>query len=710
MNSDIIKKISLDLNIREKQVEATLKMLSEGNTIPFIARYRKELTSGLDEEQIRTISEVYNYEESLKKRKDDVIRLITEKDLMTDELKKDILASTKLVEVEDLYRPFKEKKKTKATVAIALGLEPLAKEILEFKDTDIKTLVRPFLKDNITFEDAINGASYIISEYISDNAFYRKWLRNAIYLNGKIVSKKKKDAIDELKTYEMYYQYEEYIKQIKEHRILALNRGEAENILSVDINIDTLFVLNYLENKIIKNNNNYEIVKNAIIDSYKRLIFPSIEREIRSELTEKASISAINNFSNNLENLLLTPPIKEKMVLGLDPAYRTGCKLAVIDKTGNKICIEKIYPHEPVNKYKEAIEITLNIIEKYKIDIIAIGNGTASRESEAFIAEVIKASTRKPKYVIVSEAGASVYSASKLAITEFPDLHVEERSAISIARRLLDPLSELVKIDPESIGVGMYQHDVPSKELRDSLDFTVSKVVNQVGVNINTASASILKYVSGLTKKHIDKIMEYKEKKGKFNSRIEIEKLLTEKVYEQSIGFIRIPEGNNILDKTSIHPESYNATLKLLELLNIKVDEIGTSRINELDNIDIKEISSKLNIDSYTLEDIIKALKAPNRDPRDDMPRPILKSDILHIEDLKVGMELQGTVRNVIDFGAFVDIGLKNDGLIHISKMSNKYLKHPSDILSVGDVITCYVSEIFSDKNKVALSLIKTNV
>ena len=717
MNNEIIRNISSDLKISDKQVITTLKLLSEGNTIPFIARYRKEMTNNLDEEKLRSISEVYEYEVNLLKRKEDVIRLINEKGLLTDELKQDIIKSTKLVEVEDLYRPFKEKKKTKATDAINNGLEPLAKEILLFKTVgNIDSLVKPYLNDKVkTIADAITGASYIISEQISDNALYRKWIRTNTYLYGKIVTNIKKNAEDSNKVYENYYAYEEAIKTIKPHRILAINRGENEKVLTVNIVINENKILEYLEQKVIKNKDSFvvDIVKDAIKDSYKRLIAPSIEREIRSDLTLKAEDSAISNFSKNLEKLLLQPPMKEKMVLGFDPAYRTGCKLAVIDKTGKKIDIKVIYPHEPKNEYEKSKKTILDLIDKYSIDIIAIGNGTASRESEAFIADVIKASKRKVEYIIVSEAGASVYSASKLAIQEFPDLHVEERSAISIGRRLQDPLSELVKIDPQSIGVGLYQHDVSNKKLSESLDFVVSKAVNQVGVNINTASPSLLKYVSGITKKNIDKIIDYRDKFGKINSREEIKKnkILTDKVYEQAIGFLRILEGNNVLDRTPIHPESYDIVLKLLESLDLNVNDIGSEKMtNKLNNIDISEYSKKLNTDIYTLTDIVESLQKPNRDPRDEMPKPLLKSDVLHIEDLSVGMCLEGTVRNVIDFGAFIDIGLKNDGLVHISKITDHYIKHPSEVLSVGDIVTCYVDEIKLDKNKVSLTLINPNL
>ena len=712
MNEDIIKEISIDLNVSVKQVESTLNLLSEGNTIPFIARYRKEVTGNLDEEQIRKISDVYEYQVNLLKRKEDVIRLIDEKGLLTDELKTNIMKCSKLVEIEDIYRPFKEKKKTKATEAIKNGLEPLAKIIMSFPKNI--TGIEKFLNENVkTKEDALTGAKYIIAEWISDNAFYRKWIRNFMFNNGNIVSKIKKNAVDEEKVYEMYYEYKEAVKYIKPHRVLALNRGEKENILSVKIDFDEDKVISYLNDKMIKSSDSesVELVKDAIIDSLNRLIFPSVEREIRSELTEIASEKSIEVFMDNLEHLLLTPPMKDKMVLGLDPAFRTGCKLAVVDYTGKFINKSVIYPHEPKNEYEKSKKIVLDIIDKYNIDIIAIGNGTASRESEKFISDVIKKSSRNVQYIIVNEAGASVYSASKLAIDEFPDLHVEERSAISIARRLQDPLSELVKVDSKSIGVGLYQHDVVEKRLNESLDFVVTKAVNQVGVNINTASPSLLKYVSGLNKKVIDKIIDYREKNGKFVSREELKKkkLLSDKTYEQSIGFMRIVDGVNPLDKTSIHTESYDATMRLLSELGIDLNDIGTPKIVEkLSNIDIAEYSNKLGIDKYTLEDIISSLSNPLRDPRDDMPRPILRSDVLKLEDLTVGMKLQGTVRNVVDFGAFIDIGLKNDGLVHISKMSNGYIKHPSEVVSVGDIVDCYVDEIHLDKKKVSLSLLET--
>ena len=710
MNENIINDISNELNIKTEQAKTVLKLLEEGNTIPFIARYRKEATGALDEEQIRKINEVYEYQVNLLKRKEDVIRLIDEKGLLTDEIKNNIMNAKKLVEVEDIYAPYKEKKKTKATEAIKNGLEPLAKIIMSFPTTFNDESVKKFLNDNVkTIDDAITGAKYIIAEWISDNAYYRKWIRSYFFKNGVVTSKLKKKDADANKTYEMYYDFTEPIKHIKPHRVLAINRGENEKILSVNIEVNNEEVLSYLESKIIKKDSPVKpYVIDAIKDSYKRLIFPSMEREIRSELTSQSEDASIEVFKGNLENLLLIAPMKNKRVLGFDPAFRTGCKLAVVDETSKVLNISVIYPHEPHNKWNEAKETIKDLINKYKIDIIAIGNGTASRESEKLVSETLK-EINNCKYAIVSEAGASVYSASKLAIDEFPDLTVEKRSAVSIARRLQDPLNELVKIDPKSIGVGQYQHDVSQKKLGESLDFTVEKCVNNVGVDINTASPSILKYISGLTKSAIDKIIKYRETNGKIKSREEIKnkKLLSDKAYEQSIGFMRIADGTNPLDKTNIHTESYDKTLKLLDYLELSTDDLGTEKlINKLDNINEHEVSKMLDIDLYTLHDIIDSLKRPNRDYRDDYQMPILKSDILTIDNLTPGMKLEGTVRNVVDFGAFIDIGLHNDGLVHISKITNKYIKHPNEVLSVGDIVTCYVIDINKEKEKVSLSLI----
>lgn len=716
MNEMIINEIANDLGISTKQVTVVLELLSDGNTIPFIARYRKEATGALDEEEIRKINEVYEYQVNLLKRKEDVIRLIDEKGLLTDELRDSILKCSKLVEVEDLYRPYKEKKKTKATEAIALGLEPLAKMIMSFPmNGTLEDLASKFVKEDLPVEKCIEGSKYIIAEWISDNASYRKWIRSYFYKNGIISSTKKKgEDIDSAKTYEMYYSYQEPVKYIKPHRILALNRGENEKVLSVSIDIDKEGVLSYLEKKLIKNDKSFVVdtVKEAILDSYKRLIEPSIEREIRSDLTEVGEEAAIDNFGKNLEALLLTPPMKERVVLAFDPGFVNGCKLAVVDKNGKYLDSTVIKPFLNGNteeRVRLSKEVVVQLIKRYNVSIIAIGNGTASRESEKFCADMIKEYNLDCKYVIVSEAGASIYSASPIAIEEFPDLAVEKRSAVSIGRRLQDPLAELVKIPPDGIGVGLYQHDVSQKKLSSSLDFVVEKCVNSVGVNINTASPSLLKYVSGITKKAIEKIIEYREKIGKITSRDEIrkKKLLSDKAYEQAIGFLRVVDGDNILDSTAIHPESYDVALKILSDLGCSMDMIGKDElIKKLDSINLEEYKDKIGTDIYTLEDVIASLKKPNLDPRDEMPQPLLKSDVLDIKDLSVGMKLQGTVRNVVDFGAFIDIGLHNDGLAHISKLTTKYIKHPSEVVSVGDIVDCYVDDISLEKGKVSLSLL----
>lgn len=715
MEEWIIKNLAASLNLKEQQINEVLTMLEEGATIPFIARYRKERTGNLNEDQIREIEETYKYQNNLLTRKQDVIRLIDEKGLLTEDLQKQIMECNKLTEVEDLYRPFKEKKKTKASEAIKMGLEPLAKMIMSFptKGT-IEDLCKNF---DIDQDKAIENAGYIISEWISDNAYYRKWIRINIFNSGFITSKIKKDAVDENKTYEMYYEFSDRIKYIKHYRVLALNRGEKEKVLTVSLDYDKDKIVAFLENKIIKNKESFvvDIVKNAILDSLKRLILPSITREIRNELTENSEKLAIDTFQVNLEHLLLTRPIKKQVVLGFDPGYVNGCKLAVVDENGNYLDSTVVKPFLNGSKKEEYIKasklIVKNLVEKYNVTLISIGNGTASRESEKLVAEMIKEYNLNCKYIITSEAGASIYSASKLAIEEFPDLAVEKRSAVSIGRRVQDPLSELVKIDPKSIGVGEYQYDVNQKQLTEALDFTTSKVVNEVGVNINTASKSILKYVSGLTKSVIKNIYDYKEK-HKIKNREEIKDIkgMNSKIYEQAIGFLRIPNSNNELDNTGIHPESYGIANKLLEHLNLNIKDINESEFKEeLKKQNITELSKLLDTDIYTLEDIIKELLSPGLDPRDTLEAPILKSDILHLEDLKVGMQLQGTVRNVASFGAFVDIGLHDDGLIHISKMSNNFVSNPLDIVNVGDIVTCYVDKIDLDKQKVNLSLIKEN-
>lgn len=716
MNELIISELTQELGIKTSQIEATLKLLEEGATIPFIARYRKDVTGALDENTIKSIGDKDTYYQNLLDRKEAVIRLIDEKGLLTEELKTQIMNCKKLTEVEDLYRPFKEKKKTKASEAINAGLEPLAKMIMSFPTTgSLEQMASKYVNEKVSdVAKALEGAGYIIAEWISDNAYYRKWIRNNVFNNGVITSKVKKNAEDTNKTYDMYYDFSEKVKYIKHYRVLALNRGENEKVLTVSIDMDIDAIQEYLESKIIKNKDSFvvSLVKESIKDSLKRLILPSIEREIRSELTESAETKAIETFGVNLEHLLLTRPIKGMTVLGFDPGYVNGCKLAVVDPSGKYLDSTVIKPFLNGNQEKNIEQskiIVKNLIDKYKIDIIAIGNGTASRESEKFCSELISEYNLDCKYTITSEAGASIYSASKLAIEEFPDLAVEKRSAVSIGRRIQDPLSELVKIDPKSIGVGEYQYDVNQKQLGEALDFTTSKVVNEVGVNVNTASKSILKYVSGLTKSVIENIYKYKEE-NKIKNREEIKKIkgMSDKVYEQAIGFLRIPDSDNAFDNTGIHPESYEVASSLLKELKLDIKDINNDKFKEeLANVDIKTLSAKLNTDTYTLEDIVKELKSPGLDPRDELDAPILKSDILHIEDLRIGMELEGTVRNVASFGAFVDIGLHDDGLIHISKMSKSFVKNPNDILNVGDIIKCYVDGIDLEKQKVQLSLIK---
>lgn len=718
MNEELLAEIAKNENITLAYAKVVLEMLEDGATVPFIARYRKEQTGGMDENQIREISKAYEYELSLLKRKEDVIRLIDEKGLMTDDLKAKIMDAKKLVEIEDLYRPYKEKKKTKATEAIENGLEPLAKVMMSFPVSGTKEeIVAKYTNDKIDYNKAIEGASYIIAEWISDNAIYRKALRNNMSHEGVITTKIKKNAVDENEVYKNYYEYSENINTIKPHRVLAINRAENENVISVSIVPNKEKDINYLNTKIIKNDSGLfnEEIKNAILDSYKRLINPSIEREIRSELSDNAEEKAIEIFSMNLKNLLLQAPIKDKVVLGVDPAFRTGCKLAVINELGSVLDKGVIYPNE---KAKGAVvdekllasskKTIVNLVTKYKVQLIAIGNGTASRETESFISDVIKEFKLDVKYVIVSEAGASVYSASAVAQEEFPDYHVEERSAVSIARRLQDPLAELVKIDPKAIGVGQYQHDVTQSKLSESLDNVVSEAVNKVGVDVNTASASLLNYVSGISKAIANNIVDYRNKVGRFKSRTELLKVskLGSKTYEQCIGFMRIPDGANELDHTSIHPESYDKAKLVMDKLQIK--SLGTEdTIKRVNNADKDELHKSLGIDMYTLSDILDAFVAPTRDPRDEYAQPKLRDDIKHFEDLKIGDELEGTVRNVVDFGAFVDCGVKYDGLVHISKISKGYIKHPSDKLGVGDLVKVYVIGIDYEKHKLSLSMFK---
>lgn len=713
MNENIIKNTSIELKIKPKQVETVLNLLNEGNTIPFIARYRKEATGALDEEQIRKINEIYVYQVNLLKKKEDVIRLIDEKGMLTKQLETDILKATKLNEVEDLYRPYKEKRKTKATEAKAKGLEPLSKWILSLPKGNIDEEAKKYLNDKVeNIEDAIQGALDIIAEVISDDIKYRKFVKDIIYKSGVIETKVKKKNPDETKVYEMYYDYHERVNRIVSHRILAINRAEKEKVITVNINVNKDFLIEYINRGVTKNRNSSvnEYILKAVEDSLNRLLLPSIEREVRNELTEKASEQALKVFSINLEKLLMQAPLKDKMVLGVDPAYRTGCKLAVVDQTGKVLKIDKVFITIPKDNYDKEKKILLDIIKTYKIEIIAIGNGTASRESEAFISKLIKDNNLDIDYAIISEAGASVYSASKLAKEEFPDYQVEERSAVSIARRLQDPLAELVKIEPKAISVGQYQHDIAQKQLEEQLDFVVEKAVNSVGVDINTASVSLLQYVSGLNSAVAKNIIKYRDEHGKFTNREEIKNVnkLGAKTYQQSIGFLRIPGANDPFDATAIHPENYQQAKALLKLINASEKELGTKEIaSKLTTINKEKILEELKIDSYTLDDIIDSFIKPNRSPRDNYATPLLKKDILKIEDLKPGMVLEGTVRNVVDFGAFIDIGLKNDGLVHISKISHERIKHPLDKLSIGDIVEVYVIDVDVNKHRVGLSMIK---
>ncbi|HBA38018.1 MAG TPA: RNA-binding transcriptional accessory protein [Firmicutes bacterium] len=706
MNREIIEKLASDLNIKVTQVEAVLGLLQEGATIPFIARYRKEATGNLDEVEIKEIDDVYKYQVNLLEKKENTVKLIDEKGLLTEDVRNAILACEKLVEVDEIYKPFKEGKKTKASIAIEMGLEPLAKMLMSFPTRgDIHDLTKKYdMEESV----AIENAEYIISEWIANNTYYKNSTKNYIFNTGTIETKKKKNAEDENSVYEMYYDFSDKIKSIKNYRVLALNRGEKEKVLSVKLSYDSDEIYSYLRKKIVKNEDSFAVpyIEDALRDALKRLMFPSIERLIRSDLTEEAEKKAIETFSTNLENMLMTSPIKGTRVLGFDPAFRTGCKLAALDENGNVLAIEVIYPNEPVKDYEGSKKKVLNLINKYDLKLVAIGNGTASRESQEFVASVIKGTD--VRYTVVSEAGASVYSASKEAIKEFPDLTVEKRSAISIGRRLQDPLSELIKIDPKSIGVGEYQHDVNQKELSSALDFTTMKVVNEIGVNVNTASANLLGYVSGLTKAVITKIMDYKSKHI-IASRDELKKAgLKDKAYEQAIGFLRIPDGINPLDRTRIHPESYEVTFKILEELGLDMKDFGSVSFKEaLGNAKAEELASKLSVDKYTVIDILEELKNPGKDTREDVNSPVFRDDVLELKDLKPGMKLTGTVRNVTSFGAFVDIGLHDDGFVHISKMSKNFVKNPNDVVAAGDIVECYVLEVLESKNKVSLSLVK---
>lgn len=712
MDSNLIQSIREKYNFTTKQINSVLSLLEDKNTVPFIARYRKEQTGGLDEVEIKKIDDEYQYMVNLQKRKEEVIHNVEEQGLLTTDLKSDILKQTKLQRVEDLYRPFKQKKKTRATEAKRKGLEPFAKWLKQSNlDTTIENKAQQFLNKEVeTIEAAIKGAQDIIAELVSDAPKYRTKILKDTFQHGNIITQKKKNAEDEKEIFSMYYDYNEPVKKIANHRVLAVNRGEKEKVLSVKLEMDTQGIENFIrKNEITTNHEGNYIIEDAIKDSLKRLIMPSIEREIRGDITEKAENHAIDVFSENLRNLLLQPPLKGKQILGVDPAFRTGCKLAVINPFGTFVAKGVMYPHPPINKKADAEKIFVKFVKDYDVELIAIGNGTASRETEQFVASMIQEHHLKVQFIIVNEAGASVYSASEVARTEFPDFQVEERSAVSIGRRVQDPLSELVKIDPKSIGVGQYQHDVNQKALEAALTFVVETAVNQVGVDVNTASRSLLQYVSGLSPTIAQNIINYREENGaiKHNKDIAKVKRLGAKTFEQSIGFLRIVDGSEPLDNTSIHPESYRATYQLLNEINMKAEDLGTEGLKSaLNHLNIVEMAEKLNIGQPTLEDILKSLIAPNRDPRDEFETPILKSDVLSIEDLSKNMKLSGTVRNVVDFGAFVDIGVKQDGLVHVSKLSKKFVKNPMDIVSVGDIVDVWIIDIDDKKGKVSLTMI----
>lgn len=719
LNQEIIQLLNKELtDYRPQQINVVLTLLTDGNTVPFIARYRKEMTGSLDEVQIREIEERYNYLENLEKRKQEVLRLIDEQGKLTDELAKKIQQAVKVQKVEDLYRPYKQKRRTKATIAKENGLEPLANYLMSFPQSgDVYAKAGEFINENIAnAEEALQGAHEIVAEQISDNPDFRTWIRSYTKNKGVYQSKVKDADKDEKGVYEMYYDFAEPINKMVSHRVLASNRGEKEEILKISIVVEEEKIFEYLERQLVQNTRavTAEFVREAYKDSYKRFIGPAIEREIRNELTEEADEQAINIFGENLRNLLLQPPLKGKVVLGFDPAYRTGCKLAVVDETGKVLAIEVIYPHKPAPQAKRqaAGPAFQALIKKYNVEMVAIGNGTASRESELFVAEQLKQVQQEVFYVIVNEAGASVYSASDIARTEFPELQVEERSAVSIARRLQDPLSELVKIDPKAVGVGQYQHDVSQKRLSERLDFVVETAVNQVGVNVNTASPQLLQYASGLNKTTAQNIVNYREENGAFTSRPQLKKVprLGPKAYEQAIGFLRIPGAKNVLDTTAIHPESYNSAKEILDLAEVDLKLLGSVEATEkIKALQLSQLQQKLEIGKETIKDILQALLQPGRDMRDEMPAPLLRQDVLTMEDLKAGMELQGTVRNVIDFGAFVDIGVKQDGLVHISKLSKKYVKHPTDVVSVGDVVTVWVEAVDVKKGRISLTMVQSD-
>lgn len=715
MNEQLIKATAADTGSSEKQVQAVIQLTEEGNTIPFIARYRKEMTGSLDEVEIRSILERHTYRKNVEQRKEEVSRSITEQEKMTPELNAAIQAAKTLQAVEDLYRPFKQKKRTKASVAKEKGLEPLAKWLLSCPvPAEIDQEAKKYVSDTVAnAEEALAGASDIIAETIADDASVRQRIRLDMTKYGKVKTEVKGE--DEKEVFKMYYDYEEPVNKIAPHRTLAINRGESEGVLKVAIAFDEERVIRYLTGKFILNEQSAAapIILNAARDAFKRLIRPSVEREVRNELTEKAEERAIHIFSENLKNLLLQPPLKGKIVLAVDPAYRTGCKLAVIDETGKVLAIKVIYPHIGEGKRKEAKGLFKQLANEFAADIIAIGNGTASRETEQFVVEMLPELSKKAAYIIVNEAGASVYSASDIAREEFPHLQVEERSAVSIGRRIQDPLAELVKIDPQSIGVGQYQHDVSQKKLSGSLAFVVETAVNRVGVDVNTASPSLLEHVAGLNKTVAKNIVQFREENGKFTKRSVIKKVprLGGKTFEQCIGFLRITDGDEPLDRTPIHPENYKAVSALLSSIGFKTADIGSPALTEaLQKIDLKQMSESLDIGEVTLKDIIDSLQKPGRDPRDEMTAPLLKTDVLKMEDLQKGMELEGTVRNVTDFGAFVDIGVKQDGLVHISKLKKGFVKNPFDVVSVGDIVTVWVDGVEAAKGRISLTMVKNEL
>lgn len=710
----IIEPIAKQLNVSLAQIKNTLQLLSEGNTVPFIARYRKEVTKGLDEEQIRVIQERYEYQVNLEKRKEDVLRLIEQQGKLSDELKENVLACDKLSQVEDIYRPYQQKRKTRATDAIAKGLKPFAEWMLQlYPNANIEEEAHKYVNENVKHtEDAIQGAKDIIAEMASDDAVVRGRIRSSMERFGKLVTKEKKKHEDDKKIYKMYYEYSERLATLASHRIMAIDRGEKEKVISVSVEFDKEYMNAWTIRRFTRNRQSPVVpyIEEAICDGLKRLAYPSVEREIRNELSDKAHEQSIHVFSLNLERLLLQPPMKNKMVLGFDPAFRTGCKLAVIDKMGKMLEVSVIYPTPPNAKIREAKAMMLSLLKKYPIDIISIGNGTASRESEAFVAALIKEYNLSVSYTIVSEAGASVYSASKLARDEFPELHVEQRSAISIARRIIDPLSELIKIDPQSIGVGQYQHDLPTARLKERLDFVVSKAVNRVGVNINTASVELLKNISGLNASTAKSIVAYREEHGEIQNRKEVKKIpkIGAKSFEQAAGFLRIEDGRELLDRTSIHPESYELARKVLQVLAISPEDMGNEKALEaLKEHPIDKICEVVQGDTYTIQDILEAIATPLRDYREQYDGPLLRSDVLEISDLHIGDQLEGVVRNVVDFGAFIDIGLHEDGLVHISKMSRQRVSHPSEMVSVGDIVKVWVYHIDDEKQKVQLSFLK---